>query len=278
MTKISNKERQKVIDKVHKLYALANDRGASQGEVENALKMARKLLAKYNLILQDLDVVDKEFIKEVAFEGKTNRPSWQRNLLTIVCEYFFVMPMAQTGDPIDEGMHLSGNNLKRYIIVGDKTNVQLVNYTLGYLVNTYKSLADQYMEKRKNDMKNKVDNGDLGVGNLSFLLNHIKVSSGVKARNSFYHGLNIGIDEVLTRQVEVEQEEGLMVLNIDPDLQEFVDSFSSGKGKAGKNNAQIDDEAFNQGVDKGKDIKIRSGIDSGDVVENHGHMLGAGKK
>ena len=44
-----------ILEKVKKLLALANNSGASEGERENALRMASGLLAKHNLDMADLD-------------------------------------------------------------------------------------------------------------------------------------------------------------------------------------------------------------------------------
>lgn len=50
-----NLETEKVLARVKKLLALANDDGASEGERENALRMAHNTLAKHNLSLSQVD-------------------------------------------------------------------------------------------------------------------------------------------------------------------------------------------------------------------------------
>lgn len=44
-----------VIEKVKKLLALANNAGASEGERDNAMRMATKLLARFNLSIADVE-------------------------------------------------------------------------------------------------------------------------------------------------------------------------------------------------------------------------------
>lgn len=46
---------EKIINRVKKLMALANDRAASDGERDNALRMAYATMAKYNLDAQDVE-------------------------------------------------------------------------------------------------------------------------------------------------------------------------------------------------------------------------------
>lgn len=45
----------KIINRVKKMMALANDPAASDGERENALRMSYAILAKYNLDMTDVE-------------------------------------------------------------------------------------------------------------------------------------------------------------------------------------------------------------------------------
>jgi hypothetical protein len=57
-----------ILEKVKKLLALANDKGATEGERDNALRMAHGMLAKHNLDMSDLH-------RHVQHHGRTNRGS-----------------------------------------------------------------------------------------------------------------------------------------------------------------------------------------------------------
>lgn len=48
-------DNEKILTKIKKMLALANDLAASEGERDNALRMAYKLLAKHNLSMMDVD-------------------------------------------------------------------------------------------------------------------------------------------------------------------------------------------------------------------------------
>ena len=48
-------ENERVLEKVKKLLALANDRGATEGESQTALLMAQKIMAENNLTIKDVE-------------------------------------------------------------------------------------------------------------------------------------------------------------------------------------------------------------------------------
>ena len=50
---------EKILDKVKKLLAVANNEAATEGERDNALRMAHNMLAKHNLAMADLDEHNK---------------------------------------------------------------------------------------------------------------------------------------------------------------------------------------------------------------------------
>lgn len=52
--------RDKILDRVRKMLALANDDGATEGERDNALRMAHATLAKHQLTLAELSSYDRE--------------------------------------------------------------------------------------------------------------------------------------------------------------------------------------------------------------------------
>lgn len=80
-----NNEQQKIIDRVRKMMALANNDGASEGERENALRMSYALLAKYNLTVDDLQEVEErvhEFLDSV-------HAAWSRQIANAIAKLFF---------------------------------------------------------------------------------------------------------------------------------------------------------------------------------------------
>lgn len=80
----------KIIEKIKKLFALANNEGATLNEAENAMRMARKLLDKHNLSMGDLADLKEEV--SVEFRNAQDVP-WMRSLIHAIstlynCKYF----------------------------------------------------------------------------------------------------------------------------------------------------------------------------------------------
>jgi hypothetical protein len=57
---MSEFDREKVLARVKKMMTLATDAGASEGERENALRMAHATLAKYNLTMSEAEATGKK--------------------------------------------------------------------------------------------------------------------------------------------------------------------------------------------------------------------------
>ncbi len=80
-------DKQKVLDKVAKCFALANSKGASPTEAETALRQARALMKQYNL--ESLEVAAHS-INEVSVATGTKRApqDWAHRLASICAQAF----------------------------------------------------------------------------------------------------------------------------------------------------------------------------------------------
>ena len=80
----------KIIEKIKKMFALANNAGATEGEADNAMRMANKLLEKHNLSMVDLHTQE-----EVGLKFNTGETTpWIRTVYNSVsrlygCSYFY---------------------------------------------------------------------------------------------------------------------------------------------------------------------------------------------
>ena len=85
-------ERDEVLNKLKKLFALAEDHAASEGEVRNALNRAEALIAKHNIHtaeLNDLNNVDGSpwTAEEMEFtDPRVNIPNWEKLLQIAVAD------------------------------------------------------------------------------------------------------------------------------------------------------------------------------------------------
>lgn len=105
-------DKDKVLLRVKKMMALANDAAASEGERDNALRMAHATLAKYNLTMGEATAVGQEETRlSNNIEGK-NFP-WMRTTANAVAKLFFCHYFFST---------LSGGKVRHYF-VGKEANV-----------------------------------------------------------------------------------------------------------------------------------------------------------
>lgn len=87
-------EIEKVLDRVAKMLRLANDKGATEGERDNALRMAHATLAKHNLAIADVESRDPQRKKNsdekrgMHTQRFYGRP-WARMVASGVAELFF---------------------------------------------------------------------------------------------------------------------------------------------------------------------------------------------
>jgi len=98
MTNTNQTEKDKVVARVRKMLALSNDNAASEGERENALRMAHATLAKYNLSLGDTEVAEEKRIDSAI---KISPHAWARTVAHAIaklyfCEYFFMRGWKQS--------------------------------------------------------------------------------------------------------------------------------------------------------------------------------------
>ena len=86
---------EKIIERVKKMMALANCSGATEGERDNALRMAYNLLAKHNLDMAQVDAhtIERDEPRE-SQQAKFVVYPWARSIASLVgslffCNYYF---------------------------------------------------------------------------------------------------------------------------------------------------------------------------------------------
>lgn len=113
---------EKVLAKVRKMVALANNDAASAGERDNALRMSHALLAKHNLDMSALSQAEADDGRcDVAIKSRS-RP-WRRHVAhglaeMLFCKYFFTRR----------------GNYDTHYFIGRKDNVAVAQYMLEYLM------------------------------------------------------------------------------------------------------------------------------------------------
>lgn len=101
----------KIIDKVRKLINLANNAGASEGERDNATRMAHALLAKHNLDMSVLEAETGTVASDRKHDiSKFQSSPWRRTVAHAMANLFFC-----------EYAYMKGTN--QHIFVGRKDNI-----------------------------------------------------------------------------------------------------------------------------------------------------------
>lgn len=120
----------KIIERIRKMLALGRNAGATEGERDNAMRMAHKLLAAYNLELAEIDAdpAKKETMEPRAEYRATfyGRP-WARNVAHSIARLMACNYLTITATKGKETTH---------IFLGRHTNAVTAAYLAEYLVNS----------------------------------------------------------------------------------------------------------------------------------------------
>ena len=118
-------DKDKVLGRVKKMMALANDAAASEGERDNALRMAHATLAKYNLTIGEAEASGQksdEPRESGKMEGKDY--PWMRTVAAAIarlffCNYFYV---SQRGSKVN------------HFFVGKQSNIVTAQGMTKYII------------------------------------------------------------------------------------------------------------------------------------------------
>jgi len=142
MAELEGVQREKVLDRVRKMLALANDDGAAEGERDNALRMAHNTLAKYEMTLIELDAFARE---KADPRGRFDTEGW--NLLW--CRY-----IRQTVARLFGCEYLQGGKINatrgRHIYIGRTSNTATAAYMSDFIIQGVIREADKRYGHRLN--------------------------------------------------------------------------------------------------------------------------------
>jgi len=116
----------KIKDNIRAMLNLARNDGAADGEIQNAMNFATKLMNQHNLSEEDLGSVDEKIIdlenaelgKAASFSEGKNRSAWEAHLGHFVCEFVGgVKFYMQFNRPVKDHLglaELTSNGRQRY--------------------------------------------------------------------------------------------------------------------------------------------------------------------
>ncbi len=137
---MDNTEQSRILSRVRKMMNLANDAGATEGERDNALRMAHATLAKYNLELSDATLAQNS--NAAATEAREQCAEvflgtvWARQIAQSSAKLFFCMYFYTKLGP-------NTDNVKHYFI-GRHSNVVTAREMSQYLINSVHREAKAY--------------------------------------------------------------------------------------------------------------------------------------
>ena len=233
-------DKEKVIDRVKKLLNLANS--DNENEAKLAAGNASKLLTKYNLSMQEVNV-NRDYENSSVAE-KPRMSQEDKWIFPLLKEFYYIHPIIKKKhtatkqystqkknrnlwdqlddftDPFDSNYDRSQRRQFTNFIhfIGEETNVQVAVYVYEFLSKEYKVLWNSFKER---------------------------TSSLKSSKESYYHGLTWGIKEQLKKsQKAAQQEYGLVLVN-DAALEKFVTDLYP-KLKKTSSNANVGDQAATQ--------------------------------
>ena len=234
-------DRESIIKKIQSLLALANSE--NEHEAKLATQKATELLTKYNLSMQEIESVEREY-EVIHYRGGSSRMAAEHNDIFSILQRFFFIKVVR-GRKRD---HEAGKDYVTWSFFGEMHNVKIAHFVFAFLDKTFHSLYEQYKKAHKTDRN---------------------------SRKSFYLGLHKGIVEQLDiSKKRAEQETGLVVVP-DSKINDFIKQ-TVGKTKMMtiKKSLNVDSNAFNKGVEDGKNVRIAVGLEE----KNNGPIKSLGGK
>ncbi len=223
-TSYGNSENYKILDKIHKLLALA--KSSNEYEAQNAMAKAHVFLLKHNLSLLDVETRLNYIYKQIGGVGRRN-PS-KSIISSIISKFFFVEAIWTFG--YDQHKDRSGMVLEIY---GTPENVELAEYVYDYLQNISELLWKEYKSREK--------------------------ISGNKHRRTFIYGLLDGFYNKLDSRV-VEYQSKKLVWKGDPRLKEFYCRRNPRLVRSSSRYSNSCQDAYNSGKSQGNNLVIHKGI------------------
>lgn len=262
-----NSKLNNIIEKVEKLLNLANDPSASQGEIENATKMANKLMMKHQLSSNDLLLGYSEVSKETleCFPKKSEYKEWLWDLMNAIARGNMCTTFANKQYQWNEKTWGNDGIGFNVTLVGSKTNRRICTQMYELCVKMFPNLAEQAWKIRTKKTVEEVKEflGKKGMStdgiNSSFLQRQKLLPTKRSFINSYYKGAIKGIKEKFQQNVsELPQDEyqkwGLMIVKNDTLLNDYIKETEGDIGEHKSRGLKIDEKAFRKGLSDAKNI------------------------
>ena len=216
---------QKLINKIHKLLALA--KSTNVHEAESAMTRAQELLLKHNLSILNEGVERNYKHKQIGKIGAKNPV--KSIISTILNKFFFVETIWVYG--YDQHKDKRGRILEVY---GSQENLEMAEYVHEYLHNVSQQLWQGF--KKENTIK------------------------GDKHRRTFIYGLLSGFHEKLELQAEIASISNALIWKGDPKLKEYYRRRNPRIKSKTVSYTKSCHDVYQSGIQHGKRLILKKGI------------------
>lgn len=240
MEKMSIDKVMRKIAKLKKLYEGAKAIN-SEGEANNAAALIQKLLAEYNLTMEEVGTAEEKAANNVIHEqisGYTRKSIggyWEQRFTHVLCRWNFCT------------CYIYGKSYKNLIIVGKKDNIEMVKWLLDMLKERFVHFSNERYKEYCKELEEK----------------NIKPCSKDKFQRSYLSGCAAGLDAKLKEEHEREKKEEVelstkitaLVVRNNAEIEAYVEKTWGGVGK-GRKTREVWDSARSAGFKDGKNTNI----------------------
>lgn len=243
-------EENRILEKIRKLLAVTKENGATEGEVENAMKLAQRLMMQHNIDESEINISPLD-IDELKIENEylSNEPKyWIWDLLNVIGKSYTCM------------VTRSGNNLRGYFyrVVGTNQDRIIVKEIFLTLLPVVRNLTAIRWKEYIKTIRGKLPEEYRKIPIPILIRNGVCVSKSVFT-GSYLTGFNSGLYNRLKKDREEflslpdEKEKwGLIVIKKDDLIQAYLKEKLNAKACKLKGQKEINDDAYFLGIEDGK--------------------------
>jgi hypothetical protein len=257
----------KILDKVRKLLALANS--TNEHEALLAMERVRGLYAKYNLE-HHANATAETFVHLVITQGKRRQQSWEKRILSVLIEHFFVT--ALTFSQFDA---TTGTRVRAFELIGTRENVLMAEFVYHFLLHQLDRLVNEEVNRGVISARSERSSFKLGVlEGFSRKLKAAETSKPVQTAQASAHA-SAGASHETPQERPNVVSSALSLFRQDAKLDRYLSTIYPNVSTARRPKLRVDSQAFTAGRSAGTTITLNKPISS--QMGNRGHSLHSGK-
>jgi hypothetical protein len=237
-------QKEKALDKIRKLLALADNNAASEGEIENALKAAQNLMSKFDLDMSDVEVCEADLgWEDQDYNPKNNeRKYWLWDLLEVIAK-------SQNCRSIKKKRVVNDKLQEYFRVFGTKMEVKVTTEIFKITVPIIRNISN----KRYREKSNNVVDMQLAYG--------LPINPPNKGKffndyvDGFLYGLHLKLEENKEKNIQEDEtgKYGLIIVKKTDLIKDFVQENTKNlKDVKTSRERDVDVHVWLKGVQDGK--------------------------